>query len=710
MVRKKYEVKQHDRSDCGAACISSVCAYYGLFVPIIEVRSASGTSQNGTNLQGLIDAAPKFGMSARAMKAKERNWESLSGLDRPVIVHFERRDGWLHYVVLYKWSPDTATIMDPESGRLSKMPKDEFMSQWSGHIAVFIPTPEFKQGDRRTGVWSRFRSLLSFNKGDILASLAGSAAYILIGLSTSLFLQQLIDRAIPSANVTMLVIFAVLMAVMIILAVGIGYLKNLFIIRASLKTDCQLVMAYLKSLFRLPVSFFSNRTSGELNSRINDAYRVRTFIAVRFTSICISLMTLAASFVLMFTFYWRLALLILLYIPLFALLYKISDSVSRKINRRIIEQSAAFDAENVEALSGIHTIRYFGWQDMFLHKLEYRYARLTRESYRGGKCLSAFASAGDAVTRMLTFTILTVGTYFTLDGGFSTGEMVSFFTIAGFFTTPVIDLIDSNSEITQAEIAAERLFEIMDLEPEGGSREIPLPVSEATDISVENLSFSFPARTPLLQDMSFLLRHGAITAITGSNGCGKSTFASLLMRGYRPDSGRIAIAGTDIHIISLSEWRRYVSIVPQMPELFKGAILDNIIPGDEVPDAKRIAKLCTDVGLDGTLARLPEGILSDVGEGGKLLSGGERQKVALVRALYREPKVLILDEATASIDTQSREDIFRLLRHLADGGMTIIMITHENPTAADYIVDLDRFSGVHHEENVAPRHEIAAIV
>ncbi|MBQ0006642.1 MAG: ABC transporter ATP-binding protein [Alistipes sp.] len=270
--------------------------------------------------------------------------------------------------------------------------------------------------------------------------------------------------------------------------------------------------------------------------------------------------------------------------------------------------------------------------------------------------------------------------------------MMSFYTITSFFTSPVNSLIEGNNEITQATIAAERLFEILDMDSENSDEEGVQPQEYAGDVRIEDLSFSYPGRAPLFEHFSAVFMKGSITAVTGGNGCGKSTLTMLLMKCYDSYQGCISMGGKDIRKFDTGSWRRYVSLVPQKAELFSGSILDNIFPGKEKTDLQLVASRCVEVGLSETIERFPDGIMSEVGEGGCRLSGGERQKVALVRALCRESGILILDEATAAIDAEGKGQIMCLLKSLAGKGMTIIMITHDDMclTAADRIIDVDK--------------------
>ena len=689
-MKKEIKVRQHDKSDCAAACVASICAYYGLRMPLMRIREACGTGPDGTTLQGIIDACGSLGLDAAGLRAKEKHIGDLTGAAKPVIMHLQKKNGWLHYVVLYGLDSSTATVMDPEDGALHKMDPGALEEEWSGFIVAVSPSPMFRKGDHGTRVLSRFRELLFYYKKEMGMVLAGSAAFIAATLSTSLFLQRIIDDILPGGDRIMLIAAGAAMLLLTALTWLISFMRSYLLVRVSLQIDCRLIVSYFRKVFSLPLHFFDSMGSGELNSRVSDAYRIRSFITGRLLLMAVSVITLAAATAVLLFFDWRLTLITLAFVPVFILLYQVSDRVNRRLNRRIIEENARFEQNNIEWLSSARAVKYFNASREASRKIEGQYFRTASAMHKGGIFISLIASSSDTVSRLITIISLLAGAFFILHSELTVGELVSFFSFSTLFTSPIVMLIESNREITEARISAERIFDILDLDAEDTGDYIDFTPAADDRIEARGIGFSFPGRMKLLDGLSFDILPGRINLIRGSNGSGKSTIAAMLMKGYTPSQGRITVGGVDLRHIHPERWREYISIVPQKPDIFDGTILDNITMGDSGYDIRAVAAACSLAGLSGTIDSLPGGIMAHTGEHACRLSGGERQKIALARALYRRPKVLILDEAATYLDSGSRRRLLETVRTLRKKGVTVVLISHEEEAAeiADNIIDI----------------------
>lgn len=687
----KTDIRQHDRSDCASACIASVARHYGCDIPLALIREASGTTAQGTTVQGVLDACPKIGFRARAYKSLEKDTADLAGPELPVILHTVTKQGVLHFIVLYSLRGKKAVIMDPAEGRHIKISLQELSELWTGYLITLAPEED---AIRPIIAGNSIRKPRGFIKylpfKEMALMLAGSAVYIAAGICTALFLQHIIDTVLPSGSRSALGDTALLMLAVMACTLAVGFGRVLYSLRIGVCFDARVVLKFLEHLFRLPADFFSRRGAGELYSRIRDIANIRSFLTEGVSSIITSILILVVSFTLMFTRHWRLSLLMLTFIPIYLLLYLAAGRVGRKVNRDIIESSAAFEEKTVESLSSARMLKHFGGEGAFLRVIEKRYVTLAGNLLSGGRRLAGFATATDAVSKTMTLTLLTAGSLFIFNGTLTVGELVSFWSLTSYFAAPLGELVTLKQQATEAAVSAERVGDLLSLPPED-DRESPFKPEAGRDICFRDVEFSYPGRPTLLRGFNLTLKPGTITAVQGSSGCGKSTLAALLMRDFKPTGGSISLGETDISLFRLREWRRFVSIVPQEPWLLNCSVLDNITCLDPEPDTDRVAGILRTLGMTEFIRSLPLGILTEAAQGGCIFSGGQRQRIALARALYADPQVLILDEATSSLDEASQEYILKAVRELRDKGRTVMMITHkaDNAAMADQIVKME---------------------
>ncbi len=694
-MKKGIKIKQQDQHDCGAACLCSIGTWLGVKMPQAKIRALCGCTAEGITIKGIIEGAGKMGLSAKAYKSPDKKIDSISGIKTPFIAHIKTDDGYLHFIVIYRVEKEHILIMDPAYGAFSVIPHPKFREQWSGYIIIIVPGDGFIKKDETSSLFIRLISILHFHKKEIILALAGSAVLVIIGVSNSIFLQKIIDDAIPGGNIPMLAAISVLIFILTSFSLYIGYARTMFLIRNSIKIDTRLIFCYLEKLFKLPVEFFHRYSGGDINSRIGDAFKITAFISEGLVSAMISIITLTASFIIMFLYNGRLASLILLFIPLYAGLYYISAHINKKYNHKLAVCGARFQSDILDSLNGIMTIKHFGAEALSAGKIEKSYTDLAYNLSRAGKAVNISGIIGEGITKTLTATILLGGSFYVLNKGMSVGELVSFYTLSSMFTSPLNNLINMNNMVAEAVVSSERLFEIMDMEQEAGYEEEfnkypPAIPDTVPDITISDLSFSYPGRNPVFSNLNITVPAGKITILKGESGCGKSTLGALLLRDFDPVQGKIFLGGTDIKTINIKQWREYITIVPQKSHLFDCPLLENITSGDAYPDMTEIMKICSDLGMMPLIKKLPSGLMTNIGKEGIYLSGGEIQKISVARALYKNPGIIIFDEATSSLDEASETFILNKMSALKDEGKTIIMITHKTAHTeyADKIINI----------------------
>ncbi len=327
------------------------------------------------------------------------------------------------------------------------------------------------------------------------------------------------------------------------------------------------------------------------------------------------------------------------------------------------------------------TIKRFGLEEYSNDKTENKFIGLLRSIYKSSIYGIYIGTGSEFITRLFTIILLWAGSYFVIQRQLSPGELLSFYALIGYFTGPASSLIGANKSIQDALIAADRLFEIIDLEIESDNlNKVTLNTELIGDIQFNNVSFRYGTRTTVFEALNLSIKKGSSTAVVGESGSGKSTLLSLLQNLYPLKEGNILIGGLDIQNISTKSLRQCVGVVPQNIDLFAGSIIDNIALGDFEPNMQAVLGIAQMLGINEFVEKLPNTYNTYLSEQGVNLSGGQRQRVAIARALYRNPEILILDEATSSLDPASEQKVQDTLNWFKQQGKTIIIIAHRLST------------------------------
>jgi ATP-binding cassette, subfamily C, bacteriocin exporter len=674
-MKKRIKIRQHDITDCGAACLASIAEYHGLKYTIPKIRQMAFTDRDGTNLLGLIEAAEKLGFIAKGVRCQPGN---LKHIPFPAIAHLKMSSGLLHFVVLYKVGRKKTLIMDPADGAFHNVLNKEFISCWTNVLILLIPGEHFRAGNFKISVFRRFLMLIHPHSGILYQSLFGAAVYSILGLSVSIYVQKIVDNILPEQNINLLNLLSVIMILILGFRIYIGIMKSIFLMKSGQIIDGSLILGYYRHLLGLPGRFFDTMRTGELISRVNDAVKISFFLSNTMVDFIVSVFTIIASIILTCIISFKITALLLIIIPVFITIYWLFNKLNKNTLREVMEKSADLESQFVESLNNISTIRYLNLEKNAFEKTESAFIQLLTTTYTAGTH-SIFANNGSVFfSGIATITLLWVGSALVFKQDLTPGDLMLLYSLFGYLLGPLSNFVMMNRTLQDALIAAERLFQILDLDRENENQKylIHLPSEIKGDIHFEHVTFGYGNKKNIIRDLNMILKQGDITGIAGQSGCGKSTIAALLMNIYPVKSGSIRMGSYDIRDIHPSSLRKTIGIVPQRIELFSGNFIDNIISGTEQPDIRRILHICEQTGLMSFIDALPDGLYTRIGERGFTLSGGEMQKVAIARALYRDPGLLIMDEATSSLDANAEIIIRNLIQKLKLKGKTILIIAH----------------------------------
>ena len=601
---------------------------------------------------------------------------------------------------------DYVIIGDPAT-ELKKISLDEFYKNFTGVLLLMNPTSEFKGGKvEKGGMFKRYIDLLLPQKKLFFYAIFASLITTILGIASSMFNKILMDEVLPYGLNNLLVTLILVFSMVSLTNTLIGFVRQWVLIHLSIKIDIPLMMGYFGHIFHLPMKFFATRKTGDITTRYSDANTIKSI----FTSIALSLimdisMAIITGIILfrMNAMLFSISLFMALVSILLVLIYK---QPYKKINEETMVQSAALNSQMIESLRGIETVKCNANEDTELENLEREYIKSLKISLRSSKISTGQSLISSVIMTVLSMVTTYVGITQVLNGQLTLGGYMAYSTLAGYFTSPVSDLIGMQMSIQEASISMKRLTEIMDYESEqDDTREYTEMESMEGDIEFKDVTFRYGNRTPALDHISFTIPQGKKVALVGSSGSGKSTITKLLLKYYEPEDGEIDFNGVNLTEYTNDSVRRAISYVPQNVELFSKTIYDNIRVSrmdatmDEVKEAAKKAD------AHDFIRHLPLQYNTYLEEAGNGLSGGEKQRIALARAFLKDSNLYILDESTSNLDFATENLIFNMIyNQLADRSMLIVAHRLSTVRDCDMILVMDHGQIVErgtHEELLA---------
>jgi len=668
-------VRQRDQTDCGVACLLSIIRYYGGEAKLERLREWSGTGQDGTTLLGLYQAAERVRLEPGAYEA---DTERLKTLDGPCILHVVKDGRLQHYVVCYGFDGSRFLIGDPASG-VAFQPPEAVDAMWqSKALLVLKPTDAFETSEAvRKDQWRWLWRLVRDDVNILWLAAALGLIIAILSLSTAIFSQKLIDEILPDKNRLHLGVGLGLLVLLLMARNGLTYVRQRFLVRQTRDFNNRVIDHFYGSLLRLPQPFFFNRKVGDLIARMNDTRRLQRAITYVLGDRMIDalLLLVASGFILNYA--WPLGLMALTSLPLFGLLAYLYHDPIVQGQRRVMEAHAANESNYVNTIEGMATIKAQNKEDVFTRITTSIYGFFQDQIYDLGRIGVRFNFWAETVGTLIQVAVLGWSAYLVLSDRLLLGVLVAIFQMTSLLVPSAMRVALMNVELQEARVAFDRMHEFTSLEPEyeePDTSENAPEILEALD--VQHLAFRFPGRSPLLKDVSLSVHRGEMVALMGESGSGKTTLLHVLQRFYAPEAGTITINQRwDWHEISTPAWRDWIGIVPQDIKIFNGTLIDNIGLCESENDAEAVIDFCRDRGFHVYFSQFPQGYATVLGEEGANLSGGQQQLVALARALYTQPQLLVLDEPTAAMDRRMEASVLDLLSELKHD-MAILLASH----------------------------------
>jgi len=678
MFTRFHCVRQMDGSDCGAASLATIARHHGLQFGLQAMRDLAGTDRVGTNLLGLIQAAERIGFTAKAVKGP---YAALAQAPLPAVAHVQTPEGLGHFVVLYRAGKKSVVIADPAKG-VQTLPREEFSRRWTGYLLLMTPDETRPASDASGNSISptrRFLGLLRLHRGVLLEAVACAVLMMLLGISTSYFVQHLVDSVLVLGETRLLNALGVGMAAIVLFRTLFGMLRHYLLAYVGRKIDLSLISGYSRHILSLPLNFFEMRQVGEILSRVNDASKVREAISGATLTAAVDGVVVVCTAAVLWMYDTRLALVATLFAPAWLVVAVLHHPATRRRSREAMEAAARLSAHFVENISGVETFKAFGAERARMEEGEHRLVGLVQSIFSLQMLSISMSALGGLLTGLAGIVILWYGGHRVIAGALTIGELMFFYTLLGYLLDPLVRLATVNLQIQDALVAVDRLFQVMDLDPEPINARKAAFAGIREGVELRNVSFRYGCRESVLKELNLRIPAGSTVAIVGESGCGKSTLLKLLMRFYDPSEGQVAVDGVDLRDFDLAGLRSRIGIVSQEPFIVNGTLRENIALGAPEAELNEIIAAARAAGLEDFIARLPERYETNIGERGANLSGGERQRLAIARALLRKPALLIFDEATSHLDTATERAIQENLRGVF-AGKTVLLVAHRLST------------------------------
>jgi ATP-binding cassette subfamily B protein len=686
-VRRMRFARQIDEMDCGAACLAMIASHFGRTISLARIRQLVNTGLDGTSLRSLCTTGEELGLAARSVKA------SLHNLDRmplPAICHWDSD----HWLVLYHVTARHAFVADPALG-YRRLPRAEFERRWTGYAALFDYTPAFEQTPQAARGLGWLWPIVRPHRGLIARALALAVVVSVLQMVLPVFTQVVVDRVLVEQDVTLLnLLITAVGATMVFIVVSLLAQRYLLSF-AAVRIDAAGLDFITRRLLALPMTYFATRRTGDLQRRVEGIRQVRDMLVQHGIAGVTAVAQLAVTIALMAVYSPRLTGVFLATAPFYAFLMFMAVRWLRPTFYDLEDAYGRYHSYQVDAIKGIETVKAVGGEPMFRQLMLGQFQRVAHKLFRADFTVMIYEGAVDAVTFLGLGLFLWAGAHEVLAGRLTIGGLVAFNSLLTLATVPISSLLLLWDGLQRATVLLNRLDDVFEHEPEQGHDRSRLrPVRNLTgQITFRKVGFRYggPEAPPILQDVSLEVPAGKTVAIVGRSGSGKTTLAKCISGLLEPTEGAILFDGLDQKTLNYRDLRREIGFVLQDAYVFADTIARNIAFGDVEPDMDRVRWAAQMASADDFIERLPFGYDTRIGETGLALSGGQRQRIAIARALCGKPPILVFDEATSSLDTESEQAVQRNMESLLRGRTTFI-IAHRLSTVrqAGLIVVLEQ--------------------
>lgn len=680
--------------DCGPTCLRMIAKHYGKNFTIQRLREISGINREGVSLLGISEAAEKIGFRTMGSRLKI---EQLTDLELPAILHWNQN----HFVVLYRIKNGLYFVADPSKG-LIQFTLAELKQRWLstedfGIALILSPTPDLfaQQGDKSEGLnWGYLLSYLYRYKQLVVQLFVGLGVGSLLQLIVPFLTQSIVDIGINTRNLNFIYIILIAQTMLFLGRMSVDFIRSWILLHISTRINISILTDFLIKLMKLPMSFFDTKMTGDIMQRMNDQKRIESFLTGPTLSIIFSLFNLVIFAGVLAYYNVNIFFIFLISSVLYSLWVIAFLKKRRALDFKRFDISSKNQSSVVQLISGMQEIKLNNCEQQKRWEWEHLQAGLFKFSVKSLSLTQIQQSGAFFINEGKNILITFLVAKAVIDGQLTLGGMMAIQYIVGQVNSPIEQMLGFIQHLQDAKISLERLNEIHQMEDEEPVTQTFLnELPREKTIHLNQVTFTYPGagNEPVLKGVNLSIPEGKTTAIVGMSGSGKTTILKLLLRFYTPQKGEIKVGATYMDQIGYRYWRGQCGIVMQDGFIFSDSIAKNIAVADEYPNMEKLQHAIKVANIGDLVDGLPLGLNTKIGAEGNGISQGQKQRILIARAVYKDPEFIFFDEATNALDANNESVIMNNLEEFFKG-RTVVVVAHRLSTVknADNIVVLDK--------------------
>lgn len=691
-MRKKCIVLQDGFKECGSACLLSIIRYYGGNVSMERILELTKTGKDGTNFHNMSLAGLELGMMSKGYFIDNIN--DLDNIEKPFISQIVINN-YHHFVVVYKINGEKVTIMDPAKG-MENISISEFLKIFTGYILIMEPTKKLPIYNDNNYLLNTIKEIIISNKKIIIN-------LILLTLITTIFMclysyhfKIIIDKVIDTNKLNLLIVVIIFAFVEVIKLVS-EFLRNNLLLYLEQKIDLSIITNTINKIISLPYSYYKNRTTGEIITRVNDLFYVKNAISKIIVNIFLDIILVISAFIILFSINKTMTVYLIFVVIIYLILFRVFKNSIKQMTNKIQEDSAIVNSSLVETISGYDTVKGLNLENAFKNKINKQYLNMINDNLIMSRINNYQEFLRDLFEGIIVLLVMYLGATYIMDKSLTIGSLITYNSIIYYFLNPIRNTVDFYKELFYVKNSIKRINNILNLKYESQMKKMGLVVNGK--IEFRNLSFSYNGVRNIIDNFSLKIDDKSKVLILGDSGVGKSTLLKLVYKYYETPRGMVYINDKDIQDFELGDIRSNITYVSQNEILYTDTIKNNIILYRDISEEEYL-KVSRLVYVEDIILKNKLSYDYMLEENGANISGGQRQRIILARALLKKGKVILIDEGLNEVDPKLEKKILKnIFREYED--RTFIIISHRK----DNIEMYDKVINVSGNEDKEVAHE-----